>query len=170
MKKLILLIVSIVAIFSCAAFGDVGPVGRSTTLDGKGVIRDGGVEKWFINVKNGGSAMNDGDVVVLDTSADDGFTIATSATAGATPLCILDVACAAGAVCRCQTWGLKTNVNFDSDSGVATPGEQVFISENNAGFVQSQVIGSIVASDRSIGIFYDAVTATADVEVFIKLR
>ena len=49
MKKLILLIVSIVAIFSCAAFGDVGPVGRSTTLDGKGVIRDGGVEKWFIN-------------------------------------------------------------------------------------------------------------------------
>lgn len=169
MKKL--MIILSVLLVATVAFADVGPVGRSAQLDATGAIQAGSVEKWFINVKNvSGGALESGDVVVPDVTEDDGYSVNTSSTAGAQPLCVLDEACADDAMCRCQTWGLKTDVNFDVTNGNATAGELAFISENNAGDVQGEVLGSVAASDRPIGVFLDSAAASGDIEVFIKLR
>lgn len=169
MKK-ILLVLSMLLV-ATVAFADVGPVGRSASLDAAGAIQAGSVEKWFINVKNvSGGALESGDVVVPDVTEDDGYSVNTSTTAGAFPLCVLDEACADDAMCRCQTWGIKTDVNFDSTNANATAGLQVFISENNAGDVQAEALGSYAAGDMPIGVFLDSASASGDVEVFIKLR
>ena len=158
-------------LLSTVAFADVGLVGRSTSLDAAGAVQAGSLEKFFINVKNqSGGALEDGDVVILDVSNDDGYSVTTSTTAGDTPHCILNEACAAAAMCSCQTYGYKSNVNFDVTNGNATAGFPVFISESTAGKVEAEAKGSIAASDVPLGVFYDSATASGDLEVFIKLR
>lgn len=168
MKKISVLVF---ALLSLTAFADVGPVGRSAAVAGDGSIQSGSAEKWFINVINtSGGALESGDVVVLDAAEDDGVSVTTSATAGAVPVCVLAEACADDALCSCQTYGLKSDVNFDVTNASATAGELVFISESNAGKVQAEAKASIAASDVAIGVFYDAAAASGDVEVFLKLR
>lgn len=166
MKKLIALFL---AIFSLATLADFGPVGRSVSLDGTGTLQAGSLDKYFINVKNvSGGALSDGDVVILDVTEDDGYSVTTSTTAGVMPHCVIDQQCADDQLCRCQTYGLKTNVNFTPDQDNAAAGGLAFISESQAGKVDA--ITSVGAADRPIGVFMDAVTATGDVELFIRLR
>lgn len=162
---------AIMLLVNTVAFADVGLVGRSTSLDAAGVVQAGSLEKFFINVKNeSGGALEDGDVVVLDVANDNGYSVTTSTTAGAVPHCVLNQACADDQMCECQTYGYKSNVNFDVTNASATAGELVFISESNAGKVEAEAKGSIAASDVPLGVFYDAAAASGDVEVFIKLR
>lgn len=160
-----------IALFAMTAFADIGLVDRSTSFDGAGSLLSGSVEKYEIVVKNqSGGALEDGDIVVWDSSNDDGYSVTTSTTAGAVPACVLSEACAASASCKCQTYGYKSNVNFDVTNANATAGFLVFLSESNAGDVQAEAKGSIAASDVPIGMFYDDATASGDVEVFIRLR
>lgn len=149
------------------AFSEEGP-NRRGSLDATGSFA-GPDEKFFISVKNGsGGALVSGDVVILDVSADDGYTVTTSTTAGAVPHCVLAEACASLAMCKCQTYGLASDLNFTPDQNNAAAGGQAFISESQAG--KSDAITSPAAGDRPIGVFMDAATATGDVEVFIQLR
>lgn len=155
-------------LFSVTTLGDWGPTGRSVDLDGTGALK-GGEEKFYINVKNvSGGSLSDGDVVILDVTEDDGYSVNSSTTAGAVPHCVLDEACADDELCRCQTYGLKSNVNFTPDQNNAAAGGLAFISESQAGKVDA--ISSPGAADRPIGVFFDAATATGDVELFIRLR
>lgn len=155
-------------LLSVATLADFGPVGRSVDLDNTGALK-GGEEKFYINVQNvSGGALSDGDVVIMDVTEDDGYGVNTSSTAGAVPHCILDEDCADDELCRCQTYGLKTNVNFTPDQDNAAAGGEAFISESQAGKVDA--ITSPGAADRPIGVFLDAATSSGDVELFIKLR
>lgn len=157
--------------FAFNAVADIGLVNRSTSLDATGTLRSGSLEKFFVNVKNAsGGALENGDVVVLDVSADDGYSVTTSTTAGAIPHCVLAVACAVGAVCKCQTYGLKTDVNFDRTNAASTAGFLAFISEDNAGKIEAEAKASIAGSDYPVGVFMDTVSASGDVELFIRLR
>lgn len=168
MKMIFLVLTLIVGL---NAYADKGLVGRSTALDAAGNVQSGSLEKFFINVKNSsGGALEDGDVVVLDVSADDGYSVTTSSTAFDVPHCVLNEACSASAMCECQTFGYKSNVNFDSTNGSATAGELAFISENNAGDIQSEITSSISAADVPVGVFYDSPSASGDTELFIRLR
>jgi hypothetical protein len=165
MKKLLLMLsmLSMVGL----VFAEEGP-NRRGSLDGAGSF-NGPDEKFFVSVKNGsGGALVSGDVVILDVSADDGYTATTSTTAGDFPHCVLAEACASTAMCKCQTYGLATDVNFTPDQNNAVAGAPAFISESQAGKVDA--ITSPAFSDRPIGVFYDASSASGDVEVFIKLR
>lgn len=165
MKKLLFML-SMLTI-ATAVFAEEGP-NRRGSLDGAGSF-NGPDEKFFISVKNGsGGALVSGDVVILDVTADDGYTATTSTTAGAVPHCVLAEACASTAMCKCQTYGLKSDLNFTPDQNNAVAGAQAFISESQAG--KADAITSVGAGDRPIGVFMDASSATGDVEVFIQLR
>jgi len=173
MKNLFLAFALLLVAFT--AFADMGPVGRSVTLDNLGAVQSGAVEKWYINVKNvKGSSVADGSVMVMDLTEDDGYSVTTTTTAGQVPVCIMakkdGSACADDAVCRCQTWGLNAGVLYDVTNDTASAGDQVFLSEDSAGYVESEALGTIAASDVAIGIFMDDLTASGDAEVFIKLR
>lgn len=168
-KKMKIFTLLILALFTCVSFAEIGPVGRSVSLDATGAVQEGSLDKYFVSVKNvSGGALNDGDLVILDLSADDGYSVTTSTTAGQIPHCILDEACADDAMCRCQTYGYKSNVNFDVTSASAVAGTFAFLGENSAGTVQAD--GTPAFSDRPVGVFYDAAAASGDVELFIKLR
>ena len=165
MKKL-LLAFTIMAV-SFASVAEEGP-NRRASLDGAGSFQ-GPEEKFFISVKNvSGGALESGDVVILDTTEDDGYSVNTSTTAGAVPHCVLQEACADDAMCKCQTYGLISNLNFTPDQNNAVAGGQAFISESQAG--KADAITSVGAGDRPIGVFMDAASATGDVELFIQLR
>jgi hypothetical protein len=155
---------------ACIALGvqaDVGPVGRSASEDNLGSIK--GVEKWFITAKNTtGSAVENGRVMIMDVAEDDGFSVKASTDASQVPVCIMDEACADDAQCRCQTYGLKTDVDFDASNGSAVAGRPAFISETSLGAVWYEA--SPAATDIPVGIFYDADSASGEVELMIKLR
>lgn len=166
MKNLIL-ILSI--LFAFTAIADIGPSNRSVAPDNTGAVSSDKLDKYFITVKNqSGGALVSGDVVILDVANDDGYSVTSSTTAGAVPHCVLDESCADDAFCKCQTYGLKTDVNFTPDQNNAAAGGQAFLSETQAG--KSDAITSVGAGDRPIGVFYDAASASGDVEVFIQLR
>lgn len=157
------------------AFGDIGLVGSSfyQQLDGTAVA--GSVEKYYINCKNTkGSSVPDGSIMILDSANDDGYSCTTGATAGLTPLCVMAKedasACADDAVCRCQTYGLNEGVLFDVTNATASADESAYISESNAGYVEAERPANLSAFDKPIGVFYDEQTASADVQLFIKLR
>lgn len=165
MKKLLLML-SMLSMIGLV-FAEEGP-NRRGSLDGTGSF-NGPDEKFFVSVKNAsGGALVSGDVVILDVTADDGYSVTTSTTAGDFPHCVLAEACASLGMCKCQTYGLATDVNFTPDQNNAVAGGPAFISESQAGKVDA--ITSPAFSDRPIGVFYDAASATGDVEVFIKLR
>lgn len=158
-------------LLSLPLMADIGPVGRSTYIDGKGNLVENSREQWFIYVRNSsGGALVDGDTVVIDTASDDGYSVTTSTTAGARPVCVLAEACANLKSCKCQTYGLKTNVNFASNVTNATAGKQAFISETFAGSVQAEQDANVGARDLPVGTFLDAATSSGDVELFIQLR
>jgi hypothetical protein len=162
-------------VMTSTAFGDIGPVARSTSLDGTGSLQSGSEEKFYIYVKNvSNGTLADGAVVVLDTSADDGYSVTTSTTAGATPICIIaregGRTCADDQLCRCQTYGLNDGVQFDATTDSHTAGQSAFISESNAGYVMGTLFTSVAASDKPVGVFYDTGDTSGDVQLFIKLR
>lgn len=162
------MILTLIMVFAFNALADVGPVGRSHALDNLGASK-GPLEQWFIYVKNvSGSTINDGDVVIADFGADgdNGYAVTTTTTAGQFPLCVMAESCADDANCKCQTYGLKTNVNFDA--GLATAGDYAYIDESAAGSVSG--IASPDAKDTPVGVFYDTSSTSGDVEVFIRLR
>ena len=167
MKKLLVMLSML--LMASAVLAEEGP-NRRGSLDGAGSFK-GPDEKFFISVKNvSGGALLNGDVVILDVTEDDGYSVNTSATAGAVPHCILSEACADDAMCKCQTYGIKSDVNFDVTNASATAGQQAFISESNAGNIEAEALGTIAASDSPVGVFFDAASASGDVELFIRLR
>lgn len=137
----------------------------SNQIDNLGtvVIKD----KSFIKVKNGESvSVARGKVVVFSTSADDGATIATSATAGAPYACVMDETCASGAQCLCQVKGYHDAVYFDAAAGGASAGEAGFVSDLVAGgYVKSN--DSVAAGHVPVGMFLDTISATGTVEMVI---
>lgn len=156
-------------LFVMPVFADIGPVGRSTNVNLKGELVEDSREKWFIKVKNSASAtIDNGRVVILDETDDDGFSVDVTTTAGKTPICVMNETCEVGEVCSCQTYGLKTDVGFSAAQNNAVAGGPVYISEGDAGYVGA--ITSPAANDFPVGVFMDASSATGDVEVFIKLR
>ena len=159
----------LVFVFMLSAFADIGPVNRSTNLDFDGSLKSGSREVWKINVVNrSGGTLADGSAVIWDVSEDDGYSVTTSTTAGQTPACIIAESCADDALCECQVYGYKEVILFDAGNASATAGGKMFISENNAAYVQAD--SSEAASDEPIGIFYDTSAASGSVEGFIRLR
>lgn len=168
MKNLFLFI--LLALTSFATFADVGPVGRSTGLDLTGAVQSGSEEKWFINVVNrDGSSAAAKTLMCVDTANDDGYSAITCpVTAGGLPLCVLESACADDAVCRCQTYGYVSGVNFSDQGGNAVAGQPAYLSEDIAGYVIANA--SAGGGDNPIGIYYDAASATGTVELFLRMR
>lgn len=165
--KTVILIFSLLTAFT--AFADKGPVGRSVTLDNAGSVQSGSQDNWFINVKNSsGATLAAGDVVILDETDDDGYSVDYTTTAGKFPHCVMNESCADGVVCECQTYGYRSDCNFTPDQNNAAAGAGMYISESQSGKIDA--ITSPAATDHAIGIFLDAATATGDVECFIKLR
>lgn len=159
-------------LFASIAMGDVGPSGFSNSMSNAGTVKHS--EKHFIYVKNNagsGAALAVGEVVVFDTSADDGVSVTTSATAGAFPACIVSEAASQGDLFRCQTYGLA-NVKFDVGTVyvTATAGQDAFLSEHEGGNVQATAFASIAASDKPIGTFLDDSAVSGSIEAFLRLR
>lgn len=171
MKKLINVLFLFGIFMATQTFADVGHFGSSTALDNTGTLKSGSIEQFFIWCKNtSGATVDAGAVVVADTSADDGYSCTTSSTAGAIPICVMAESCAASSNCKCQTYGYMADATFDDTNGAATAGQAAYISENYAGWVQANPLTSVSAFDVPIGVFYDSPSASADVELFIKLR
>lgn len=179
MKKLFtLFIVAMLSSFAFvgSSFAEIEPTGRSTSFDNTGAVQAGSVEKRFIVVKNtNGAALVAGNIVVPDTTEDDGYSVATSSTVGESPLCVITEACAAGAVCKnCQTWG-PGSVLFDAGStsggDAAVAGQPVYLATTNAGYASGFLTVPTGADGfiQKIGSFLDAATASGSVEVFIQL-
>lgn len=137
----------------------------SNQIDNLGsvVVKD----KSFINVKNGESVtLSRGKIVVFSVSADDGMTVATSATAGAPYACVLDQDIEAGKTGLCQVKGYHDAVYFDAAAGGAAAGEAGFVSNLVAGgYVKSN--DSVAAGHVPVGVFLDTISATGTVEMVI---
>jgi hypothetical protein len=167
MKNLICLFV---ILFAASVFADIGPVNRSITLDNAGAVQAGANESYFVNVLNvSNGALVDGQPVVLDTTSDNEFSVTTSASVGARPHCVLNEACAIEKLCECQIRGRKSNVQFDSTSAVATVGQAIYMSQDNAGYVGS-LSAAPAATDWKLGVALDSASSSGDLDVFIDLR
>lgn len=162
------LLISLFAIVALNAMAFIGPVDRSANLSYDGTAMSGTLEKHFMNVKNGsGGTLAAGSVVVLDLTADDGFTVTTSTTQTQSPACIIEASCASAALCRCQVYGYATALlDANNTNTQATAGARFFLSANNAGYIQG--IASPNGTQEPGGIFYDTTGSSGSVEVFIK--
>lgn len=164
-----LFIISIVFMLSLTAQAFIGPVNRSTNLEYDGSIKTGTVENHYMNIKNvTGATLALGTVVTLDTSADDGASATTSATAGRSPLCIIAVACDANKLCKCQNYGVFDSARFDSTANAATAGSRWYMSSANAGYVSARTTD--LATEVPGGIFFDSASASGTIQVFIGLH
>ena len=154
---------------------DIGPVARSVTHDGTNVVVPGSVEKWHINVyNNSGIGLTEGTVVIADNASANGYSVVTTTTRGKTPLCVIDDVddnCTSYAICRCQTWGLNEEFNFDSTDAGSSKDGPIYLSETTAGYGQAESQAYISADDYRLGVFYEA-SSSSDVNasVFIRLR
>ena len=159
---------ALIATMTFTASALINPVNRSTNLKYDGTVVSGSLEQHFINVKNtSGSSVAIGQVMVLDLTADNGFSATTSTSDLQAPICVMAVTCAADALCKCQKYGYFSAALFDVGSGPATAGKKAFLSAGAAGYVKA--INSPSATDYPVGIFYDAAAATGSVELFIQL-
>jgi len=166
MKFLTLLFV---LVFSFATFADVCLEGRSISKDNLGNITPSEGEKCFENVYNkNGSALVKGAVVVMDETEADGYSINVSATAGKNPRCVLVEACAASAICKCQTYGF-IDIALVKATEIPSIGSVLFISEASAGYlaVNSSSDNDI---DTPVGYSLELVTVDGAKKVFLKLR
>lgn len=160
-------IVMAFALVSMNAIAINGKIGRSTALSYDGTVDANSVEELSINVKNSHSAsISKGMAVVLDTANDDGASVVISTTSGLAPLCIMKVACAVGSICGCQILGKFDDALFDSTAASAVAGAQFYMSTNNAGYLSARP--TMLATEVPGGIFYDAASASASIQVFIK--
>ena len=168
MKKLSLLTAFVAAIYATSSLALIAPMGSSTALDFAGAVKTETLEKHFINVKNTkGSTVSAGLAVVLDFTADDGASVTTAVTAGQSPICIMVNACANGALCLCQKYGILDTALFDSTAASAVAGSRFYMSTNNAGYISAR--GTALATEIPGGVFYDAASASGSVQVFINL-
>jgi hypothetical protein len=166
MKAIFLFLTFVIAMASMPAFAEIGPINRSTNLDYAGAVQAGTLEQRFINVINGsGGTLAAGKAVVWDLTADNGATVNVSTTATNTPVCIVAIACASLALCKCQTYGYFSAALFDSTSDNATAGKRVYISASTAGYISGRA--TELATEVPMGIFLDSATASGSVEIFI---
>lgn len=164
MKLLSLVLIAFIS-FNAHAFN--GVIGRSTALGFDGAVLAESIEKQSINVKNAHSvALLAGMAVVLDLTADDGASVFISTDASYSPLCIMEEACAVGALCKCQSFGKADAALFDSTGANAVEGKRFYLSSANAGYLAAR--GTELATEVPGGVFYDAATASGSVQVFIK--
>lgn len=178
MKKFLSLVLFFLLAFNVQA--DIGPVGRSFWQNLDGTAVSGSIEKWYIYVKNtSGGTVNDGTLFVHETTEDDGYSVTTSVTQGAVPVCVLAnedaSSCSDDEVCRCQTYGRNDGVLFSTtgggnQGGSSVAGQLAYQSVSNAGYVQRIASGSATDVDRPIGMFYDALTTSQDAQIFLRLR
>ncbi len=163
--KLLSFIAACFISFNAMAFN--GTIGRSTALSFDGSVNAETIEKKSINVKNShSSALLAGMIVALDLSDDDGASVNIDGTSGFSPLCIVEVACAVGALCPCQTYGKFEAALFDVTAGSAVAGKRFYMSTSNPGYIAARA--SENGSEAPGGIFYDAAAASGSVQVFIK--
>lgn len=166
MKKYLIAIVTLCTLWT-NSFAMNGTIGRSTALKYDGTVDAYSLENSWINVKNTHSvALSKGMAVVLDTTADDGASVIISTTSGLSPLCIMKTACAVNALCPCQTFGKFDEALFDSTNSASVAGARFYLSTNNAGYISARV--TQVATEQPGGVFYDAASASASVQVFIR--
>lgn len=155
-------------ILSMSAFSAIELQNRSTNLKYDGTIDTATLEKEFINVINReGSTVAAGTIMVLDLTEDDGASVIVDGSASQTPICVMVASCADDALCKCQTYGKFDAALFDSTAGNATAGAPFFISTNNAGYIGAGTLGGVEIPG---GVFYDSASASASVEVFLKLK
>lgn len=165
MKKILFTLLSLVAM---NAFAFNGTIGRSTSLSFDGSVIPETIEKQSINVKNSHSAaLLAGMAVVLDLADDDGASVEILTTGGLSPLCIMEEACAVGALCACQTYGKMDAALFDSTGANAVAGKRFYMSTGNAGYLSARATD--IATEVPGGIFYDAASASGSIQVFINL-
>ena len=165
MKKVL---IGLFALVSMNVHAFNGTIGRGAALSYDGTVDANSIEKQSINVKNSHSgSIPAGSAVTLDLTADDGASVIISATAGLSPLCIMETACAVGAICACQTNGKLDSALFDVGAGSAVAGKRFYMSSVNAGYLAARAAD--VATEVPGGIFYDAAAASGSVQVYIKL-
>lgn len=165
MKLIIALMFAMLTMTS--AFAVNGTLGRSTALDFAKAVIPETVEKLSINVKNVHSAeIAKGMAVVADLTADDGASVIISTTSGLSPLCVMEKACAVNALCPCQRYGIFSDALFDSTAASAVAGKRFFMSTQNAGYLAARSVD--LATEVSGGFFYDAASASGNVQIFLK--
>lgn len=161
MKMLIVMALALFALNGHALITDP----MSNQFDNTGAVVK--KEKVSIKVKNGeSSSIAAGSVVVYSTSADNGATVASGSTAGMPVACVMEEACAAGAVCLCQKSGYHPAVLFDAAVGGAVAGEAGFHSAT-AYYVKSN--DSVAAGNVPLGVFLDTISATGSVEMVLGI-
>ncbi len=162
MKTLLLSLMLLVAV---PAHAIIGHMGSSTNLDYAKAVVPESVEKIFINVK-ASAAISAGMVVSLDLTADDGATALVGPTSGLAPICVAPLAIASGALGKCQIYGLFDAALFDSTNSASVAGAKMYMSTNNAGYISARV--TELASEKSIGYFYDVASASGSMQVFLN--
>jgi hypothetical protein len=168
MKRIFLFLALAIVTASMPAFAEIGPSNRSTNVDYAGAVVNGSLEQRFINVINSsGGTISAGSAVTLDLSADNGASVTVLTTAGLSPLCVMVKACAAAALCRCQTYGYMATGLFGNGVVNAVAGSPWYMSATVAGYIAART--TPLATERAGGIFYDAATATGAMEIFINL-
>lgn len=165
-------LVFIALLLSFAVNAEVCLEGRSTKKDATGTVDAGSIEKCYVNAFNvDQGTLAAGSIVILDPTESNGYEIATSTTAGAVPHCMIMESCAQGKdPCKCQTYGYTESLLFDVTNASATVGETAFISENAAGYVQNEALGSIAASDIPVGVFLESKAASGAIKAFLRMR
>lgn len=159
---------ALIATMTFTASALINPVNRSTNLKYDGTVVSGSLEQHFINVKNtSGSSVAIGQVMVLDLTADNGFSATTSTSDLAAPICVMAVTCASNALCKCQKYGYFSAALFDAGPAPATAGKKAFLSSGAAGYIVGK--NSPAATDYPVGIFYDSTSASGSIELFIQL-
>lgn len=157
MKNFILAITLVLTAFSANA--------AQNAFNADGTVKT--LHKKYLVVKNSASAaLTEGQFVAPDLTADDGISVDYVYTNSAKALCmIVDVSCAVGSMCKCQTYGFTDVADFEADLGAATAGGPGFARTSG----KVSIDGSIAASDYPVGVFFDASAASGDVEFFITL-
>lgn len=154
--------------FAYNAFADVCLEGRSVIIRGDGTIVPSNGEQCFENVYNqNGGTIAKGAIVVFDNTESDGYSVATSSTAGAKPRCMVAESCAAGKFCKCQTYGY-TDILLVDGGTTASNGTVLYISEGNAGYAEKNA--SPAVTDFPIGYVKESITASGAKKAFLKLR
>jgi hypothetical protein len=155
-------------LFAFTANAEVCLEGRSTSEDNLGNVLS--QEECYVNVKNVDHAtISKGALVSLDAARDLSYAVEATTTAGRSPACVAQEDIAAGKWGKCQTYGYVDFLLFDVENGSAAAGDEIFISENTAGYSEAEA--SPAASDHSAGVFLEAVAATSSsVKAFLRLR
>ncbi len=161
-----LLFIALFAIVSVAHAIVLSP-GSGTYVDATGTVVN--YDKVWIIVKSA-TAIARGKVVYPDLTADDGYTVTTTAPqAGNKALCVTDEAIAAGGTGLCLVRGKHDAVYFEPIGGVnLTAGYPIYGSGTTVGYSYA-ITGASVTYQTPIGVGLDASSATGTVDAYISL-